>query len=40
MQYRVYYEVNGGVFADGILRQLSLLADAEISQEAIAARAA
>ena len=24
MQYRVYYEVNGGVFADGILRQLSL----------------
>src|SRR5215469_15864058 len=27
------------VFADGILRQLSLPADAEISQEAIAARA-
>jgi len=40
MQYRVYYEVNGSVFTDGILHQFSLPADAEISQEAIATAAA
>jgi hypothetical protein len=34
MQYRVYYEVNGGVFTDGILHQVSLPADSAISQEA------
>jgi Family of unknown function (DUF6209) len=40
MQYRVYYEVNGAVFTDGILHQVSLPADAEINQEAIATAAA
>jgi hypothetical protein len=40
MPYRVYYEVNGGVFTDGILHQVSLPGDAEISEEAIATAAA
>lgn len=40
MQYRVYYEVNGSVFTDGVLHQVSLPADAEVSQEAIATAAA
>lgn len=34
MQYRVYYEVEGRVFTDGILHQSPLLADAQVSQEA------
>lgn len=34
MQYRVYYEVEGRVFTDGILHQSVLLADAQVSQEA------
>jgi hypothetical protein len=40
MQYRVYYEVNSGVFTDGILHQVSLPAGAEVNQEAIATAAA
>src|SRR5262249_27622690 len=40
VQYRVYYEVNGSVFTDGILHQVSLPADAEISLESFVTAAA
>jgi len=40
IQYRVYYEVNGSVFTDGILHQAALIADAEAGLEAKAKAAA
>jgi hypothetical protein len=40
LQYRLYYEVNGRVFTDGILHQVPLPADAEVSQEILATAAA
>ncbi|MDQ6796835.1 MAG: hypothetical protein M3011_02210 [Actinomycetota bacterium] len=30
LQYRLYYEVNGTVFSDGVLRQLDLAADRDV----------
>jgi len=30
LQYRLYYEVNGTVFSDGVLRQLDLAADSDV----------
>lgn len=39
VQYRLYYEVNGCVFTDGILHQVPLPADADVSQSAIATAA-
>lgn len=39
LQYRLYYEVNGTVFTDGILHQLALPADAVVTQTTAAAAA-
>src|SRR5262249_51780923 len=35
LQYRLYYEVNGSVFTDGILHQAAIPADAGVGQQAV-----
>lgn len=40
LQYRVYFEVSGRVFTDGILHQTPLPADAEVGQQTLATAAA